>query len=88
MLENVDLTAILVTQLQAVTEPFHSEILGENKIPSVMVVRHAIWAEVVNIIDKAAVAVVAALDIKVHPFQRLREVWEWAVMAAAPVRMV
>lgn len=87
MLENVDLTAILVTQLQVVTETFHSEILGENEIPSVMVVIHAIWAVVVNIIDKAVEAVVVALDIKIHSLQRLREVWEWAAMAAAPVRM-
>ena len=64
MLENVDLTAILVTQLQAVTETFHSESLGENEISSVLVI-NTIWAVVVNIIEKAAEAEVAALAIKI-----------------------
>ena len=52
-----------------------------------MVVRHAIWAEAVHIIDKAAEAEVAALDIKVHHLQSFRMVTEWAVMAEAAIRL-
>ena len=70
------------------TETFHSKILGENLMSSVMVVRHAIWAEAVHIIDKAAEAEVAPLDIKVQHLQLLLVVAEQAAMAAGLTKQV
>ena len=54
---------------------------------SVITMRHAIWAEAVHIIDKAAEAEVAALDIKVHHLQSLRMATEWAAVAEAAIRL-
>ena len=69
-------------------DKFHSKILGENSMSSVITMRHAIWAEAVHIIDKAAEAEVVALDIKVHHLQSFRMVVEWAAMAEAAIRLV
>lgn len=66
-LENAVPTAILASQLQTASEKFHSlplEGLDGKEIPSAMVVRHALWAKAVHIIDRVAEAEVAPLDIE------------------------
>ncbi len=85
-LENAVLTAILVTQLQAVTGKFHSlplEGLEVKEMSSVMVVViHTLWVQAVHIIDKVAEAGAAPLDIKIHLLQLLLVVAEQAATAA------
>ena len=63
-LENVVLMVILVQQLETIPETFHSPTPEVKEIPSVIIVLRALWAMEVHIIDRAAEAEVAALDIK------------------------
>lgn len=89
----MDLTAILVTQLQAVAETFHSlplEGLEVKEMSSVMVVVHTLWVKAVHIIDKVAEAEAAPLDlkIKIHPLQLFLMVAEQAATVGVKIKLV
>ena len=63
-LENVVLTVVLVAQFQVATETFHSMTPEVKEIPSVIIVLRVLWAREVHIIDRAAEAEAAPLDIE------------------------
>ena len=70
------------------TESFHSMTPEVKEISSVMVVIHAILAEALQIITKAAEAEAVALDLNIQALHCLWEVVEWAAMVATVSRMV
>ena len=64
MMENAVPTVKLVPQLQVAADTFHSMTPEVKEIPSVIIVLRVLWAREVHIIDRAAEAEVAALDIE------------------------
>lgn len=81
-------TAILVTQLQVAAEKLHSLTPEVKEILSVIIVLRVMLAKAVHIIDKAAEAEDALLDIKIHPLQLLLVVAEQAATVVVKNKLV
>ena len=65
-MENAVPTVKLVPQSQVAADTFHSLTPEVKEIPSVIIVLRVLWAREVHIIDRAAEAEDAPLDIEVQ----------------------